>query len=528
MLAIVFGCSKFHYYVFGQKQLLVQSDHKPLEMIMKKPLHQVPLRLQRMHLTLQRYDIKVQYVPGRELLIADCLSRNPSADEMEEDPRIAALHSLPVADHRLPDYVSATQDDRQLKILMQTCLDGWPGDKKQVPQIVREYWPYRDEMHVENGLVMRSNRIVIPAALRSEVLRQLHQPHTGVNKMRLRARTAVYWPAIDADIEATVAKCQLCQRDRPANPREPMCSTATPPRPWYTVYMDLFEYEGDHFLIVVDAYSFYWDMTRLTTTTMKGIATASFAIFSHFGLPVELRSDNGPQFVGSWFRDLLNRYGIKQTTSSPYYPRGNSLAERAVQEAKKMLKKFTYNSPEYFTAMLELRNVPRNHLLGSPSQRLMGREARSTVPVPPGNLRPHTIPPETVIEGLDEEKRRSKFYYDRGTKPQRDMSPGQSIRILNPQENIWKRGTVVQVLPYPRSYLDEESGVVARRNRQVLREDRSAGPKEQEEIQVTTNETGPPGPPSMEIRRSFSRANGIRRHGLIHGWYPGLRRIEHS
>lgn len=77
MLAIVFGCKKFHYYVYEQRRLRVETDHKPLEMIMRKPLHQVPLRLKRVRLTIQRYDIDAQYVPGKHMYVADYLSRNP-------------------------------------------------------------------------------------------------------------------------------------------------------------------------------------------------------------------------------------------------------------------------------------------------------------------------------------------------------------------------------------------------------------------------------------------------------------------
>ena len=72
---------------------------------------------------------------------------------------------------------------------------------------------------------MRSNRLIIPQAMRSQVLKQLHHSHAGMVKMKLRARMAVYWPAMSLEIENFVAACQLCQRDRSANPREPMFET---------------------------------------------------------------------------------------------------------------------------------------------------------------------------------------------------------------------------------------------------------------------------------------------------------------
>uniref|UniRef100_A0AAR2JIE4 ribonuclease H n=1 Tax=Pygocentrus nattereri TaxID=42514 RepID=A0AAR2JIE4_PYGNA len=73
-LAIVFGMEKFHQYTYG-RQVTVQSDHKPLENILKKPLLSGPKRLQRMLLRLQKYSVQVTYVPGRDMLLADTLSR---------------------------------------------------------------------------------------------------------------------------------------------------------------------------------------------------------------------------------------------------------------------------------------------------------------------------------------------------------------------------------------------------------------------------------------------------------------------
>ena len=78
MLAIVFGCTRFHDYIYGMVDVTVETDHKLLESILKKPLYQAPIRLQKMIMTIQRYNIKVRYRPGKELVIADTLSRAPN------------------------------------------------------------------------------------------------------------------------------------------------------------------------------------------------------------------------------------------------------------------------------------------------------------------------------------------------------------------------------------------------------------------------------------------------------------------
>ena len=84
LLAIVFVCEKFHYYIYGFP-INVQSDHKPLESIMQKPLCQVSPRLQRMLLKLQKYNFTVKYTRGKDMHIADALSRAHLSDTVEND-----------------------------------------------------------------------------------------------------------------------------------------------------------------------------------------------------------------------------------------------------------------------------------------------------------------------------------------------------------------------------------------------------------------------------------------------------------
>ena len=347
LLAIVFGCQRFHYYTLGQSDLITESDHKPLEAIMKKPLNQVPLRLQRMRMALQRYDLRVIYRPGKELLIADFLSRNPVAETEPDDFKFNVIGQVAIQDHRLEEYAAETNQDDELKELAELFQKGWPDNKRDVPEQARVYWPYRDEIHVELGLVMRSNRIIVPSSKRREVLCQLHGAHCGATKMKRRARDAVYWPSLNAEIEEFVKQCDACQSQRNANPRQPMLISEIPDLPWSIVYLDLFSFEGQEFLIVVDAYSFYFEIVRLKRTSTQGVLTALYSIFQHFGLPRIVKSDNGPQFASSEFTRVLKEDGIVTSTSSPYHAQGNALAERAVQEAKKILRKCQYKSRRF-------------------------------------------------------------------------------------------------------------------------------------------------------------------------------------
>ncbi|XP_075724095.1 uncharacterized protein LOC142766130 [Rhipicephalus microplus] len=160
-LAIVHGCEKLHDYIFGQSEVTVETDHRPLVPIFSKPLHQCPLRLQRMRLTLQRYAINLLYKPGKELFLADALSRFPSKallSEQTERFNVNVIALVPASEHRLEELRVATAKDPALSTIRSYAETDWPENKEDVPACARPFWAYREEMHTQDGLVFRSNK----------------------------------------------------------------------------------------------------------------------------------------------------------------------------------------------------------------------------------------------------------------------------------------------------------------------------------------------------------------------------------
>ena len=86
-----------------------------------------------------------------------------------------------------------TSNDPELIALKEQVYIGWPTDIKEVPYLVKPYWSFRDEITIEDGIMMKRHRVIIPKALQKEVLSKLHGSHQGTEKTKLRARTAVYW-----------------------------------------------------------------------------------------------------------------------------------------------------------------------------------------------------------------------------------------------------------------------------------------------------------------------------------------------
>ena len=159
MLAIVFGLEHFHYYVYGH-QTIVESDHKPLEAIVKKPLSSAPPRLQRMLLRLMKYEILLKYKPGKEMSIPDTLSRAslpckyPSSDDWEAQVHLI-VDNLPISDEKMKIFQEATADDAVLKCLRHYILTGWPDRRAEIPPEIRMFDGFKEELSESSGLLLR-------------------------------------------------------------------------------------------------------------------------------------------------------------------------------------------------------------------------------------------------------------------------------------------------------------------------------------------------------------------------------------
>ena len=226
LLAICYAFVKFRQSILG-KQITIESDHKPLEMITKKELHLTPLRLERMLLRLQPYDLMVTYTKGADMHIADALSRattDPPEDYLDEGWMIYDIQTVTHtrSDTRLEEFHRNTANDPELQALTAVIIGGWPTSSKSVEAQLRPYWSVRDRLSVLDGLVFMGERLVVPQTMREYVLDIIHGSHFGIEKSKLRALQSVYWPSILKAIENKVMCCQLCQRHQKANVKEPM------------------------------------------------------------------------------------------------------------------------------------------------------------------------------------------------------------------------------------------------------------------------------------------------------------------
>lgn len=487
-LAIVFGCRKFHQYIYGQK-VTVESDHKPLQSIYRKGIHEMPVRLQNLMFQLQRYDIDIVFKPGKSMFLSDHLSRSyldESNDNLVEEisvNEIQLLSYLSVSPEKREEIRQMTQEDREMTLLKDVTINGWPETKDKLPPELKTYWNYRDEIATIDGLMFKGLKLIIPKKLRNEMLEIIHSSHLGIVKCKSRAREVLFWPSMNSDIEEKVSKCAICAVNQPMNPKEPLIPSEVPDRPWSKIGVDIFEFKGHHYLISVDYFSKWPEVSKLDNLSTKNVIQYMKGQFSRHGLIDILVSDNGPQFANSQMRQFAKDYGFTHVTSSPGFPSSNGQIERTVRTVKNIFKK----ADDPYMALLDYRNSPIDaDTPMSPAQILYGRRLKTKLPTATPLLKPSNT--DEIRKSLKHRQQKQKHYHDRHALKS-DLKPLEKGKnVVMRHENKWKHGTIERKHELPRSYVVKTSdGRKYRRNRKHLRPTESVPTHtEPEEIVVTT------------------------------------------
>ena len=476
LLAIVYSCERFHQYTFGNN-VTVLSDHRPLESIMKKDLVKCPKRLQNMLMRLQKYNVVIKYFPGKKMYLADTLSRAFAKDVSSgELVDVREVDYVPIKEHRLSELREATKHDEDMAMLRKVILEGWPDDKTTLDESVRPYFQFRHEMTVQDGLIFRGNRVVVPKSQRTVLKERLHSSHLGAEGCCRRARECLYWPGMNSDIKDLVAKCSVCRMYEKSNPAEPLMSQEIPERPWAKIGVDLFksDVDGKEYLCTVDYYSNFWEIDFLKPTTSDAVIKKLKYHFARYGIPDQVVSDNGPQFSSVEFLKFAKKWSFVHTPTSPYNSKGNGKAESAVKMAKNLLRKAAVDRSDPFLAMLDHRNTPtEGHL--SPAQKFMARRTKTLLPTTEQLLRPEV--PSHAKELNKKKQERQENHFNKRVKTLKPLVRGDVVRVKPFVNNgkVWKKAVVVEPLD-ARSYTINLNGNLLRRNRVDLKKSAEAPP----------------------------------------------------
>ena len=388
-LALIFGVSKFHKYVYGRHFTLL-SDHKPLQSLLnerKATPAMASARIQRWALILSAYEYDIRYLAGSENSAPDLFSRLPlpakeSLDSTETVPEL--VHLMETISNTVvtaEDIKHWTAKDPVLSTVLRYILSGWPDHIDHVQEHeLSVYFRRRQELSLQDGCILWGTRIIVPIQGRSQLLDELHEGHPGMSRMKALARSFVWWPGQDKDIENRVNMCHSCQLQQNTPSSAPLQPWRWPSQPWSRLHIDYAgPFMGQMFLIVIDSYSKWIEVFPVKSATSSSTIENLRMCFATHGIPHVIVSDNGTQFTSAEFEEFVSKNNIKHIRVTPYHPSSNGLAERAVQIFKKGMKVYKEGSVRARLArfLLVYRRLPQTSTGASPAELLMGRRLRS-------------------------------------------------------------------------------------------------------------------------------------------------------
>ncbi|XP_055604348.1 uncharacterized protein K02A2.6-like [Uranotaenia lowii] len=310
-LAIVWGIEKFQLFLHG-REFELETDHRPLTAIFK-PTSRPPGRIERWVLRLQSFRFRVLYKPGKQN-IADALSRlSVSADsaDVDDSDEVTYVNSLieSVAVDIAEIRAAILCDEQSVYLKEAIESDNWSDDS--VSSRIKEFVPFKGEIYVVEGVIVRGSRLVIPKSLQPRILQLAHEGHPGETAMILRLRERVWWPGIDKDARAFVKSCEGCRLvGRPSAP-EPMRRRIMPVEPWIDIAIDFLGPlpTGEYLLVAVDYYSRYKEVCVMRRITSEETIKESV----HYKIPslrdIETTPPIDPEACD---RDLVNKYHGKE------------------------------------------------------------------------------------------------------------------------------------------------------------------------------------------------------------------------
>jgi hypothetical protein len=391
-LAIIFGLNKFYQFLFGRPFILV-TDHKPL-IALFGPHKETPSlaanRLARWALQLSQFDYRIEYRPTKDHGNADALSRLPTAEDSQFDREetgddtdmvcAISILSSQVKTARSTTFVSESSKDPVIAQAIRYVREGWPTQKKEEDQELAQLRKLQDSLSICNGCLVHGNRVVVPSKLRQQVLEILHLGHFGMERMKQLARTAVYWPNINNDIETTCRHCEACAEHQNKPPKMDNHPWMMPEKPWSRLHLDhAINFMGTNWLVLTDAYSKYPCIHVTQSTSSSTTIDLLEQDFAHFGYPHTLVTDNATTFTSEEFQDWCQERGITHLSGAPYHPATNGAAERLVGTFKQSLRKSTLPPKKALQEFLmQYRRTPTSTGY-SPSELLNGRQIRTPI-----------------------------------------------------------------------------------------------------------------------------------------------------
>lgn len=343
-LAVVWALTKFRGYIDGSKVHVV-TDHQPLKWLMS--LKAPTGRLARWALQIQQFDLDISYAPGKTNVVADLLSR-PILDE-PMDP-IEVSSAAVVLPTKTSNEIREDQlSDEKLRIIIETLED---PDRDLV-----DYSRYTGRGYMlEQGVLYRfipeqdseEPCLVVPTCLQETILKEYHDAptagHYGVELTLSRLTNRYYWLGMRQTVANYIRKCLECQKYKASNQKpEGLVQTPVISQRFETLSIDLFgplpvTPQGYRWIFIIEDTMTKWVelFPLISATAIECAQTLLTEIFTRYGMPRKIISDNGVQFVSAVMQQVLSVLGIKQSLIPVYHPESNPV-ERKNKDLKVQL-----------------------------------------------------------------------------------------------------------------------------------------------------------------------------------------------
>ena len=409
-------------------------------------------RLQCWAIILSAYQYEIKFRSSSQHANADALSRlplksvSPAIGEEAEVFQLSYFDELPVTAKQISEV---TCHDPILSRVLEFTMNGWPNVVQD--ESLKPYFGRRNELSADQGCILWGRRVVIPSSHRKRILEDLHDQHPGICRMKAFARSYLWGPNLDKEIETKVRACNVCQTNRNAPPAAPIHPWNWPSQPWKRIHIDHFEFEKNFYLIVIDSHSKWIEVIPTRLMTASKTIEILRNLFSSYGLPEVLVSDNGPGFVSKEFQRFTEANGIRHIVSPPYHPASNGAAERAVQVVKQALRKQVLDTKSASSVsvqhrlsnfLLKYRCTPHTVTGQSTAELFLKRPLRNTFSLLKPNLRQRV-----------EAQQDNQLKYQAKNRVPRTLDTNQTVRVRNYRggREKWVLGTIVKKLS-PRTF----------------------------------------------------------------------------
>ena len=348
--------------------------------------------------------------------------------------------------------------------------NGWPELKKDCHPLLVDYWSYREEISAENGLLFKGHRLIVPEKLRSRVLQTFHEGHFGFEKMQLRVREAVFWPGIISDLLQAAQGCEVCQTFSRSQQCETLLPREVPQGHWEKLGIYFFEFQSTTYLLIADYYRRFPVIRKIRSTNTSATTEILMQVFSEYGVPQTVMTDNGPPFSLKEFAAFANQYRFDHIMSSPCYPQGNGFIKHMVQTVKQCMRKCAATEHDPSLAMLIYRATHLTTSIPSPAELLSGRKYRALLPTKSPIQNPHY---QVVREQMMKDKIKMCKHYKKTARDLPSLPQNQRVYVqVHPQCNQWVPATITKtpVASQPRLYsVESTKGAQLVRNRCFIR-----------------------------------------------------------